>query len=102
MNETIDIFDPMFKFHEEKIEVKKPETKQVEVQEEKKEEVKIDYPPPYIDRSGREVTLVIPCFCDPKYRWWQNGQSIYKTLVELNAEEELIVTYCGRDKLFWY
>ena len=36
--------------------------------------------PPYIDKSG---TLVIPFNSDPKYRWWNRGQSVIQTLREL-------------------
>ncbi len=59
-------------------------------------------PRPYIDRSGREPTLIIPSNSDPKYHWWGQGQSIYKTLVEMGAEKEIIQSYCGKDEKLHY
>jgi hypothetical protein len=40
---------------------------------------------PYLDDQGR---LRIPCDCEPKYRWWQDGQSPFETALELGASDE--------------
>ncbi|WP_417914008.1 hypothetical protein [Candidatus Electronema sp. JM] len=40
---------------------------------------------PYLDDQGR---LRIPCGCEPKYRWWQDGQSPFETALELGASDE--------------
>lgn len=45
---------------------------------------------PHIDRHG---TLVIPFSSDPKYHWWNKGQSILETLKELGASEEVMEKY---------
>jgi hypothetical protein len=39
---------------------------------------------PYIDQTG---TMIIPFSADPKYHFWNGGQTILKTLLELNAPE---------------
>lgn len=49
---------------------------------------------PHIDRHG---TLIIPFSSDPKYHWWNKGQSILETLKELGASEEIIERYCGKN-----
>lgn len=38
--------------------------------------------PPYLTTSNE---LVIPTFTSEHFRWWQNGQSVWQTLAELNA-----------------
>jgi hypothetical protein len=38
---------------------------------------------PFLDTHGN---LVIPIDCDPKYRWWDGGQSIAETLNEINTQ----------------
>lgn len=48
---------------------------------------------PYIDVKG---SLIIPLDTPPKYRWWQNGQSIEETLKELGASEETIQRWSNR------
>ena len=45
---------------------------------------------PYLDRHG---TLIIPFDCDPRYHWWNNGQSIIETLKELGASKDIIKKY---------
>jgi hypothetical protein len=40
---------------------------------------------PYLDDQGR---LRIPCDCELKYRWWQDGQSPFETALELGASDE--------------
>lgn len=46
---------------------------------------------PYIDDYGK---LQISFNSHPKYHWWQiNGQSIYDTLIELNAPWEVAKKY---------
>jgi hypothetical protein len=37
---------------------------------------------PHIDENG---DLIIPLDAEPKYRWWQGGQSAAETLAELQA-----------------
>ena len=45
---------------------------------------------PYI----KNETLVIPVNVDLKYKYWtKSGQSLIKTLIELNASEEMISRY---------
>jgi len=46
--------------------------------------------PPFISMSG---CLCIPWNSPKKYRWWQGGQSIMETLIELNASEEVKAKY---------
>jgi predicted amidohydrolase YtcJ len=41
---------------------------------------------PYIDSSG---AIVIPSNADPKYHYWNGGQSLADTLRELNAPENV-------------
>lgn len=46
--------------------------------------------PPYIDARGE---LIVPFKAPSHYRWWQGGQSITETLVELGAAAETIKQY---------
>lgn len=48
------------------------------------------YKKPYINIQG---DLVIPFDSDPKYHWWNGGQSVHKTLLELNTSPEIIKKY---------
>jgi hypothetical protein len=41
---------------------------------------------PYIDNSG---TIIIPFTADGKYHYWNGGQSMADTLMELNASEDI-------------
>ena len=41
--------------------------------------------------AGNE--LKIPTDCDQKYRYWQDGQSIFDTLIELGASADLVENY---------
>ena len=41
---------------------------------------------PYIDHTG---TMIIPFSADPKYHFWNGGQPLLKTLLELNAPENI-------------
>ena len=45
---------------------------------------------PYIDDGG---ILHIPADSDPKYHWWNKGQSIWATLRQLGASEETYKRY---------
>lgn len=45
---------------------------------------------PYIDHNGG---LVIPFRSPRHYRWWQGGQSVIETLIELGANQEIIKRY---------
>ena len=42
--------------------------------------LKDDSPKPYFNSEG---DLMIPFDCDPKYRWWVDGQSIRETKEEI-------------------
>ncbi len=48
------------------------------------------YNKPYIDMNG---DLIIPLDCEPRFKWWAGGQSIYKTLLELGASDKTIARY---------
>jgi len=37
--------------------------------------------------------LIIPLYTDQKYRWWQGGQSVFETLLELGAGEDILDKY---------
>ena len=39
--------------------------------------------------------LIIPLDCQEKYRWWAGGQSIFETLIELNAPDNVFEKYIG-------
>ena len=41
---------------------------------------------PYIDHTG---TVIIPFNADPKYHYWNGGQPLSDTLLELNAPEDV-------------
>ena len=47
-------------------------------------------PSPYLTEHGE---LRIPIDCERKYRWWQGGQSVRETLIELGAPEQVIEKY---------
>lgn len=47
-------------------------------------------PAPYIDKSG---CLVIPFNSDPKYHYWNGGQSLSATLQELDLGEDKLQKY---------
>ena len=40
---------------------------------------------PYIDHTG---TMIIPFSADQKYHYWNGGQPLLKTLLELNASKD--------------
>ena len=40
--------------------------------------------------------LRIPMNCEQKYKWWAVGQSVFDTLLELNAPDSTIENYIGR------
>ncbi|WKZ18904.1 MAG: hypothetical protein QY310_15995 [Candidatus Jettenia sp. CY-1] len=42
---------------------------------------------PYIDSHD---SLVIPFNSDRKYHYWKGGQSLIQTLLELNADQEVM------------
>ncbi len=52
----------------------------------------IEYSSPPFVRNGE---LNIPHNAPLKYRWWDGGQSIRETLVELGATQAVIDKYCG-------
>ena len=52
---------------------------------------------PYIKENGE---LIIPFDCEPKYRWWAGGQSVRATLLELNAQQEVLCNYMDTFKDF--
>ena len=41
---------------------------------------------PYIEHTG---TMIIPFNADPKYQYWNGGQPLSDTLLELNAPEDI-------------
>ena len=41
---------------------------------------------PYIDHNG---IIIIPFNSDPKYHYWNGGQPLSATLLELNAPEDV-------------
>ena len=41
---------------------------------------------PYIDHTG---TIIIPFSADPKYHYWNGGQSLIDTLMELNITKDI-------------
>ena len=41
---------------------------------------------PYIDNNG---TIIIPFNADSKYHFWNGGQPLSDTLMELNAAEDI-------------
>jgi hypothetical protein len=41
---------------------------------------------PYIDHTG---TMIIPFSADPKHHFWNGGQPLFITLLELNAPEDI-------------
>src|SRR5262245_37639324 len=45
---------------------------------------------PFIDGSGN---LVIPFSASKKFRWWQGGQRVLETLIELGASDETMKRY---------
>ena len=45
---------------------------------------------PYLTETGE---LIIPSGVADEYKWWAGGQSIKKTLEELNASEEVVHRY---------
>jgi TubC N-terminal docking domain len=58
----------------------------------KTEIIQLIQPKPYI-KNGSE--LIIPSGCHPKYRWWDNGQSVFETLLELDAPDSMIENHIG-------
>jgi hypothetical protein len=46
----------------------------------------VDTNTPYIDNSGN---VIVPFNADPKYHFWNGGQSLSATLVEINATEKI-------------
>lgn len=51
---------------------------------------------PSIDERG---VLIIPHESDEKYHWWAGGQSIAKTLEELNAPPEVLALYLSHNNI---
>jgi hypothetical protein len=49
-------------------------------------------PLPFLDDQGR---LRIPFDADDKYRYWQGGQSVFATLLELGASDKEIEAHIG-------
>lgn len=47
---------------------------------------------PYITARGE---LIIPFDCEPRYRYWDGGQSLAATLRELNAPPDVWRRYTG-------
>ena len=53
--------------------------------------IELKQPKPFIVNGE----LRIPLNCDPRYKWWSGGQSIFKTLLELGASDEVVKAYIG-------
>ena len=49
---------------------------------------------PYIDNSG---SIIIPFAADPKYHYWNGGQSMADTLLELNAPENIWKNHTSKE-----
>ncbi|MCI5143183.1 MAG: hypothetical protein D3909_15940 [Candidatus Electrothrix sp. ATG1] len=49
-------------------------------------------PLPFLDDQGR---LRIPLDADDKYRYWSGGQSVFATLLELDASDKEIEAHIG-------
>ena len=49
---------------------------------------------PHINQRGE---LIIPFACDPRYRWWTDGQSILETLREIGAPPAVVARYVKTD-----
>ena len=56
-------------------------------------------PKPFINPQG---DLVIPFRSDPKYHYWDGGQSVWKTLEEIRAPAEATERYLPRDTVGSY
>jgi hypothetical protein len=41
---------------------------------------------PYIDHAG---TIIIPFNADPKYHYWNGGQPLSQTMIELNTSKDI-------------
>ena len=50
---------------------------------------------PYVTETGE---LIIPSDVPVEYKWWAGGQSVKKTLEELNAPEEMVHRYIDQKK----
>ena len=51
-------------------------------------------PRPYLTSRGE---LIVPHDADPKYYWWNGGQTIQETLEELGASPEVVAKYVETD-----
>ncbi len=58
-------------------------------------EVEIEQLRPYLTDSGE---LIIPTDVPEKYKWWAGGQSVAKTLEELEAPKEVVDRYIDQKK----
>ncbi|MBD3337720.1 MAG: hypothetical protein GF353_01340 [Candidatus Lokiarchaeota archaeon] len=45
---------------------------------------------PFLDKNN---DLIIPMYTNSKYRWWQGGQDILVTLLELGADATILDRY---------
>lgn len=50
---------------------------------------------PHITESGE---LIITSNAPAKYKWWDGGQSVKKTLEELEASEDVVKIYINQNK----
>ena len=48
---------------------------------------------PHIDHTG---AMIIPFNADPKYHYWNGGQPLSDTLMELNAPEDVWRKHIGK------
>jgi len=48
---------------------------------------------PYIDHTG---TVIIPFKADPKYHYWNGGQPLSETMIELNVTKDIWGKHTGK------
>ena len=49
---------------------------------------------PHINSRGE---LIVPFNSDPRYHWWNGGQPVRETLLELDAPPEVLARYVDSD-----
>lgn len=64
-----------------------------QLRQRKAEIIQLLQPKPFLKE---DCELVIPLTAPDKYRWWAGGQSIFDTLLELDAPDSVIEHYIGR------
>ncbi len=72
--------------------IREQKTELLEYLQDEPERQRTEHPLPFLDDLGR---LRIPLDADEKYRWWQGGQSVFETLLELGASDKEIEAHIG-------